>query len=106
MSPGILTLWRLFGLQATPKLTTHLRADLHLGGDGPGNGDLITGGAALRPEMTLTTTVTVDYWPEECSLPARNSADHDLGRMAEIISASGGGESDDLLLALNVIYKF
>ncbi len=102
--------------KATDKLTVHTRLDyIHLGGDGlaipiTGPGDLITGGTAFSPgDQFLTTTVTLDYalWQNVISR-AEFRWDHDLGPNGSnhFGGYPNGGEEDDFLLALNVIYKF
>lgn len=98
--------------KATQKITAHARLDyLHLGGNGlAGGGDLITGGTAFSPgDQFLTTTFTVDYalWKNVLSR-AEFRWDHDLGPNGgrHFGGYPGGGQPDDFLLALNVIYKF
>ena len=98
--------------KATDKMTLHTRLDyIHLGGDGlAGGGDLITGGTAFSPgDQFLSTTFTVDYtlWKNVLSR-AEFRWDHDLGPNGgnHFGGFPGGGENDDFLLALNVIYKF
>lgn len=98
--------------KVTDKLTSHLRLDyLHLGGDGlPGAGDLITGGLGFAPGDTfLTTTLTLDYalWKNVISR-GEIRWDHDLGANGgqHFGGFPAGGQDNDFLLALNVIYKF
>jgi putative OmpL-like beta-barrel porin-2 len=98
--------------KATDKLTAHARLDyIHVGGDGlAGGGDIITGGTAFTPgDQFLTTTLTLDYalWQNVISR-AEFRWDHDLGPNGgnHFGGFPAGGEADDFLLALNVIYKF
>jgi hypothetical protein len=98
--------------RATEKLTVHGRIDyIHVGGDGLGTGgDIITGGTAFAPgDQFITTTLTLEYllWKNVISR-VDFRWDYDLG-----VNGGGhfggfpaGGEEDDFLLALNVIYKF
>jgi len=98
--------------RASEKLTAHARLDyIRVGGDGlAGGGDIITGGAAFAPgDQFFTTTVTLDYalWKNVITR-GEFRWDHDLGANggSHFGGFPGGGEEDDFLLALNVIYKF
>ena len=98
--------------KVTSKFTGHMRLDwINVGGDGlAGTGDIISGGTAFSPgDQFLSTTFTLDYtlWKNVVSR-GEFRWDHDLGANGgkHFGGYPAGGQDNDVMLALNLIYKF